>query len=162
MNIVEYEPKYENDAKDLLVELQTYLASLDKRGVLVLKDNYRDDYFDYVVGECEKHYGKIFLAVENSRAVGMVVAKIFQGGGEDELTTSCPKVGFISDLVVASGRRGQGTGRKLLGRAEEYFREKSCEYTQLQVFAPNKKAFSLYEKYGFGVNCLYMSKKTTD
>lgn len=79
MKIIEYNSIFETDVKNLLVELQEYLSSLDKRGVVVLKDNYRDGYFDYVITECEKHSGKILLAIEHSCVVGMVVCKIFQG-----------------------------------------------------------------------------------
>ena len=35
MQIIAYEECYEEQAKDLLVELQRYLASLDKRGVQI-------------------------------------------------------------------------------------------------------------------------------
>lgn len=160
MRIIEYEPGFEHDTKDLLVELQKHLAALDKRGVLVLKENYRDGYFSFVMEECQKHKGKVYLAIENERAVGMIVCKIFQGGGEEELTTSCPKVGFISDLVVADGRRSLGIGSALINRAEEYFDDNDCDYTQLEVFAPNQRAFALYQKLGFSVNCYYLSKKT--
>ncbi len=83
----------------MLVELQTYLSSLDKRGVLVLKDCYRSDYFQYVMREVENHSGKIFIAVSGDKAVGLVVCKIFQGGGEAEITTCCQKIGFIIDVV---------------------------------------------------------------
>ena len=88
MNIVEYSDEYAEAVKDLFVELQSYLAGLDKRGVIVLKDGYRDDYFHYVSEEIKKHRGKIFLAEENNAAVGCIVCKIFQGGGEDDITTS--------------------------------------------------------------------------
>lgn len=160
MNIVEYNETYAEAVKDLLVELQTYLASLDKRGVLVLKDNYREGYFAYVTEEVQKHNGKIFLAQADDTIVGLVVCKIFQGDGESEYTTSCPKVGFISDLVVTKRWRGQRIGRRLLRQANTYFKQNECEYTQLEVFAPNAEAFALYKKLGFEINCLYLSQRT--
>lgn len=89
----------------MLVELQTYLSYLDKRGVLVLKDCYRNDYFLYVMRKVENHGGKIFVAVSGDKAVGLVVCKIFQGGGEAEITTCCPKIGFISELVETENQR---------------------------------------------------------
>lgn len=160
MNIIEYSEKYAEDVKDLLVQLQRYLASFDKRGVLVLKDNYREGYFTYVVEEVKKYNGKIFLADWFGRIVGLVVCKIFQGGGESEYTTSCPKVGFISDLIVTENMRGKRIGHWLLREANDYFKRNGCEYTQLEVFAPNVGAFVLYKKLGFEVNCLYMSQRT--
>ena len=158
MKIIEYEQKYESEVKDLLIELQEYLASLDKRGVIVLKENYCDGYFAFVAEECAKHEGNIFIAIANGHAIGMIVCKIFQGGGEDEFATLCSKIGFISDLVVTEDKRGHGIGKQLVKRAEKYFYENGCEYTQLEVFAPNKKAFELYKKLDFGMNCYYLSK----
>ena len=160
MNIIEYNETYAEAVKDLLVELQTYLASLDKRGVLILKDNYRDGYFAYVTEEVQKHNGNIFLAQADDTIVGLVVCKLFQGDGESEYTTSCPKIGFISDLVVTERWRGQRIGRRLLRQANTYFKQNECEYTQLEVFAPNAEAFALYKKLGFEINCLYLSQRT--
>lgn len=160
MNILEYGKVYAEEVKDLLVELQAYLASLDKRGVLTLKDGYREGYFAYVMKEVRKHNDKIFLAQLDNKTVGLVVCKIFQGGGESEYTTVCPKVGFISDLVVAENCRGRRIGRSLLRQANSFFKQNDCEYTQLEVFAPNAEAFELYKKLGFEVNCLYMSQRT--
>ncbi len=159
IKIIEYGNMYAEKAKDLLVELQTYLANLDKRGVIVIKDNYREDYFSYISKEIKEHQGKIFLAKQCDKIIGMIVCKIFQGGEEENLTTNCPKIGFISDLVVTKSQRGQGIGKLLLSQAEWYFKEEACDYAQLEVFAPNVNAFKLYEKSGFQTNCLYLSKK---
>ncbi len=160
IDVVEYEEAHAERVKDLLVELQTHLASLDDRGVIVLKENYREDYFAYLMGEIEKHEGKMLLAQGTESVIGLVVCKIFQGGGEQDITTSCPKIGFISDLVVTEKERGKGIGGALLAAAEKYFAECECAYTQLEVFAPNTGARRLYEKYGFETNCLYLSKRT--
>lgn len=121
MEIMEYSEKYTEDVKDLLVELQIYLASLDKRGVIMLKDNYREGYFAYVTEEVKKNNGKIFLAQLHDEIVGLVVCKIFQGGGESEYTTSCPKIGFISDLIVAENMRGKRIGHWLLRKTNDFF-----------------------------------------
>ena len=158
--IIEFQSEYTESVKDLLVELQVYLSSLDSRGVLVLKSNYRDGYFNYVMDECCKHNGKIFLAIDDNNVVGVIVAKIFQGGGESDFTTSCPKIGFISDLVVAENSQCKGIGKMLIKQAEEYFYSNNCDYTQLEVFAPNQNAFELYKNLGFGINCYYLSKRT--
>lgn len=157
--ITEFTVEYTEAAKDLLAELQAHITALDKRGVIVLKENFREDYFKFVTGEVNKHSGKIFTAVMEGRAVGIVICKIFQGGGEEDITTTCPKVGFISDLVVTKNERGKGIGKALLARAEKFFKDSGCEYTQLEVFAPNTQAFELYKKSGFEPLCVYMSKK---
>lgn len=159
IEIEEFIAEYTEAAKDLLAELQAHIAALDKRGVIVLKENFRDEYFKFVVEEINKHSGKIFIAVMNRCAVGIVICKTFQGGGEEDITTTCPKVGFISDLVVTKNERGKGIGKALLAHAEKFFKDGGCEYTQLEVFAPNAQAFELYKKSGFEPLCVYMSKK---
>lgn len=159
VRIIGYENAMRGSVQDLLVELQSHLAVLDKRGVIVMKDNYRDGYFGYVMNEVQTHNGRIFVAVQNERAVGVVVCKIFQGDKEAEFTTSCPKIGFISDMVVTESLRGRGIGKALLRHAEEYFRNSRCEYVQLEVFAPNVNAIKMYETAGFETNCLFLSKK---
>ncbi len=162
VEIAEFTDAHAEAAKDLLVELQTHLSELDGRGVIVLKHNFRDDYFRFVSAETEKQHGKIFIASVRDRAVGIVVCKIFQGGGEEEITTSCPKVGFVSDLSVTAGERGKGIGKLLLTRAERYFQESGCEYTQLEVFAPNTGAAEFYQRAGYEPCCIYLSKSLRD
>ncbi|MBO4573347.1 MAG: GNAT family N-acetyltransferase [Clostridia bacterium] len=159
--IREFDEKFAEDVKNLMVELQEHLAKLDTRGVLVLKEGYKEAYYEFLLKECEKHAGKIFIAEEGGKAVGCVVAKIFDDGDEEEkLTTTCPKIGFISDLIVTEYRRGGGIGKRLIAAAERYFKNSGCKYTQLTVFAPNEKAFELYKKLGFKVNHMYLSKET--
>lgn len=158
IEITELTAEYEEAAKDLLVELQTHIAGLDKRGVIVLKDDFRSAYFEFVKGEVEKNGGKIFIALNQKRAAGIVICKIFQGGCEEDITTTRPKVGFISDLAVTKSERRQGIGKALLARAEAFFKENGCEYAQLEVFASNTQAFELYAKSGFEPLCVYMSK----
>ena len=157
--IVEFEPRYAEAFKELLVVLQAHIASLDSEAVIVLKSNYKEDYYIYIQNEIIKHDGKIFLALCNSEVVGTVVCKIFQGGDEENITTSCPKIGFISDLVVAKNYRGHGVAAKLLQCAEDYFKYKQCKYMRLEVFEPNILAQSLYYDYGFTTLSRYLSKK---
>lgn len=159
---VKYSAEMEQSVKDLLLQLQRHLATLDERNVLVVKEDYTYRYFKFVTEEIAKYNGEIFVAVKSGSnvAVGLAICKIVQGGGEAEITTSCPKVGFINDLVVSEEYRGQGIGTRLIEKAELFFKEQGCDYTQLEVFAPNREALAFYQKLGFEVNCYYLSKKT--
>ena len=138
IEIEELTAEYTEAAKDLLAELQAHIAALDNRGVIVLKENFRDDYFKFVTEEVKKHSGKIFVAVMDRCAVGIVICKIFQ---------------------EIDNERGKGIGKALLAHAEKFFKDSGCEYTQLEVFAHNTRAFELYKKSGFEPRCIYMSKK---
>ena len=73
MEIAEYTPAYEDAVKDLLVELQSHLASIDPYRIIVLRDTYRDGYFAHALNAVQKHSGKIFLAMEDDAPVGVVI-----------------------------------------------------------------------------------------
>lgn len=45
MKIVEYDPKYNEQIKDLLVELQNYLIDIDNWHTQVMLPEYRENYF---------------------------------------------------------------------------------------------------------------------
>ena len=159
VRIIEFSPEYAEAAKDLLVELQTHISASDKFGIVVMKDDFRNAYFEFLTAEIKKQSGKIFLALKGNRAVGLIACKIFQGGGEADITTVCPKIGFISDLIVTESERGRGIGKMLLERTERYFNDCGCDYAQLEVSARNTVAAELYDKAGYEPYCVYMIKK---
>ena len=59
------------------------------------------------------------------------------------------KVAYISDIAVDSAFEGQGVGRILLDKAEEWAREQGCSLLTLYVFSNNSRARKVYEKLGF-------------
>lgn len=59
------------------------------------------------------------------------------------------KHGYISDLAVDMSFEGQGVGRTLLNKAEEWARQQGYGLLTLYVFAGNQRAQLLYEKNGF-------------
>jgi ribosomal protein S18 acetylase RimI-like enzyme len=64
----------------------------------------------------------------------------------------------ISDLVCASGHDGKGIGSALLAYSERWAREHHCRFVTLGVFPGNERARALYERHGFGVETLRMTK----
>jgi ribosomal protein S18 acetylase RimI-like enzyme len=59
------------------------------------------------------------------------------------------KVAYISDIAVDSAFEGQGIGRILLDKAEDWAREQDCSLLTLYVFSNNLRARKVYEKLGF-------------
>lgn len=59
------------------------------------------------------------------------------------------KHGYISDLVVEKSFEGQGVGRLLIHKAEEWALQKDYRKLTLYVFSGNTHARNLYEKCGF-------------
>lgn len=59
------------------------------------------------------------------------------------------KHGYISDIAVDKSFEGQGVGRALMNKAEEWTRQQGYGLLTLYVFAGNKRAQLLYEKNGY-------------
>jgi ribosomal protein S18 acetylase RimI-like enzyme len=59
------------------------------------------------------------------------------------------KVAYISDIAVDSSFEGQGIGRILLDKAEEWAYEQGCSLLSLYVFSANSRARKVYETLGF-------------
>ena len=76
MEIIDYSSKYDNDIKDLLVELQEHIVKIDKEKYNILTDDYREKYFEKTMSEVDKFEGKIFLAIEGEKAIGLIVGLI--------------------------------------------------------------------------------------
>lgn len=51
MEIIDYSSKYNEDIKDLLVELQEYIAEIDREKYNILTDEYREKYFEKTLND---------------------------------------------------------------------------------------------------------------
>ena len=76
MQIVEYENKYLGDVKDLLVELEEYIVSIDKDHLDYVHPEYREKMAVLDLEEVNKNNGKCYLAVENNKAIGLIMGCI--------------------------------------------------------------------------------------
>jgi GNAT superfamily N-acetyltransferase len=64
----------------------------------------------------------------------------------------------IADLVVAAEREGSGVAGAMLRHADAWAKEHRCRHLTLAVFPGNEHAREVYEKHGFGVELLSMTK----
>jgi ribosomal protein S18 acetylase RimI-like enzyme len=64
----------------------------------------------------------------------------------------------ISDIVVAPEHDGKGLGSAMIAFAEHWAKEHRCRHVTLSVFPANERAQALYERHGYGVELLRMSK----
>ena len=102
MQIIEYDKKYEEDCKDLLVELEEYLVSIDEDELDQVGEEYREKMLGVDFKELEENEGKCFIAVEdgNVTAEFSVLLKIdvLLPKGIIELT------GITDEMLRESGR----------------------------------------------------------
>ena len=159
MKIIEYEKKYLEDVKDLLVELEEYILTIDKDELDQLHPEYRDKMAILDLDEVREYNGKCYLAIEDNKAVGLIMGTIPPYDDNDYLDYKCPKSGEITELVVSSKIRSNGVGQQLMNKMEEYFKSVGCEYIIIDVFAYNESAINFYEKQGYHTRGLIDIKK---
>lgn len=159
MKIVEYDEKYLEDVKDLLVELEEYIISIDKDELDQLHPEYRDKMAILDLEEVRNFNGKCFLAIEDDKAIGLIMGTIPPYDEYDYLDYKCPKRGEITELVVSQHIRSKGIGKELMRVMEDYFKENGCEYVLVDVFAYNENAIKFYEKSGYHSRMLVDIKK---
>jgi ribosomal protein S18 acetylase RimI-like enzyme len=112
--------------------------------------DYREREFNDTINEVEQKQGKIYLALINQKAIGLIIGIIRTYEKEDlyTLDTSIIK-GVITELVVNENYRCLGIGDKLMSKIEKYFKSKNCKYVFVDVFGPNINAQKFYNKYGY-------------
>ena len=146
MKIVEYSDKYLEDVRDLLVELEEYIVSIDKDNLDRIHSDYREKQAILDLEEINNYNGKCYLAVENGKAIGLVMGCIPLYDEFDYLDYKCPKRGEITELVVTNRVRSNGVGQRLINKMEEYFKSLDCEYVIVDVFYYNEIGKKFYSK----------------
>lgn len=159
MTIIEYEEKYLEDVKDLLVELEKYILTIDEDDLDHLHKDYRDKMAIIDLKEAYENEGKCFLAIDDNKVVGLIMGGIFPYDEYDYLDYKCPKCGEVTELVVSKKVRSSGIGTLLMNKIEEYFKSIGCEYISIDVFAYNKIGINFYEKHGYHTRGLIDIKK---
>lgn len=149
MKIIEYNDNYLEDVKDLLVELEEYIVSIDKDHLDQLHPEYREKIAILDLEEVKENNGKCYIAVEDNKAIGLIMGTIIKFDEYDYLDYKCPKEGEITELIVSKNVRSNGVGQALMNKMEEYFKSVGCEYVLVDVFAYNENAIKFYDKKGY-------------
>lgn len=159
MKIIEYEDKYLEDVKDLLVELEEYILTIDKDHLDQLHPEYRDKMAILDLEEVKNNNGKCYIAVEDNKAVAVIMGIVGKYDKYDYLDYKCPKRGEITELIVSKNVRNSGLGQQLMEKMENYFKSIDCEYVVIDVFAYNNLAINFYSKQGYHTRGLIDIKK---
>ena len=149
MKIIEYEEKYLEDVRELLTELEEYIVSIDKDELDQVHPEYHEKMALVDLDEINNNDGICYLAIENNKAIGLIMGMIPTYDEYDYLDYKCPKKGIITELIVTSKIRSKGVGQALMDKMEEYFKFNNCEYVLVDVFAYNENAINFYNKKGY-------------
>ncbi len=155
--IIEFDEKYNEDIKDLLLELQEHIAALDDEKFNIVTPNYREEYYVKTMNEIKEKNGKMFLYKDNDDIVGLVVG-IINNEKEEEVGFRAPKRGRITELIVGGKTRSKGIGSKLLKSMEDYLYNQGCQKVLLCVLTNNVRAKNFYDKHGYHSRVIDMIK----
>ena len=160
MNIVEYSEKYLEDVRDLLVELEEYILSIDKDNLDQIHPEYREKMAILDLLDVKNHNGKCYLAVNDAnKAIGLIMGTIPPYDEFDYLDYKCPKRGEITELIVTSKIRSNGVGQALINKMEEYFKSVGCKYVIVDVFGYNELGKKFYKKKNYHTRMETMIKE---
>lgn len=159
MKIIEYEDKFLEDIKTLLVELEEYIVSIDEDNLDQVGEAYKEKMAVIDLEEVKNNNGKCYLAIDNDKVVGLIMGIERKYTKEDYLDYKCPKAGEITELIISKDYRNKNIGQMLIEKLEDYFKSIGCEYIHVDVFAYNKNAIDFYNKNNYHNRMHNMIKK---
>ena len=142
MQIIEYNSKYDEQIKTLLVELQEYISQIDKEGYNIITEYFKELYFQKTMEEINSYNGKIFLEKKKEKIVGLIIG-VVNNEEENSYDFKAPKRGRITELIVSQKYRTSGIGQIFL----------------IECFAYNFNALKFYQKNGYCNRTIEMMKK---
>lgn len=143
--IREYRAADSQQVRECFIELQEFERRIEPRRIegKVVAEKYLQFMFD----RCAQTQGRVFVLEDENRIIGFVSvwAKVKTNG----LVNEESELAYVSDLFVVAAYRGQGWGRALLQRAEEYALAQGATLLKIGVLADNIQARKLYNNFGF-------------
>ena len=128
---------------DLWFQLTRYVNPMDGfyRIMPDARDKYRG-YLERVLGD--RNYA-VFVAEIDDRVVGFAMGRINRAPSVVLPNT----VGYIENIFIAEGQRGDGCGTALCERLFVWFRERGIDHVELFYQMANKGAEAFWRKMGF-------------
>ena len=159
MQIIEYEDRFLDDVKNLLVELEEYIIKVDEDGLDQLHSEYKDKMALLDLKTIKDNNGKCYLAIQNNMVIGLIIGYVRAYDEFDYLDYKCPKSGVISEFIVSEKVRSKGIGKQLINKMEEYFKDNECKTINIDVFGYNDIGKSFYKKEHYHDRLITMTKE---
>ena len=156
--IREYDEKDRAELVRCLEEFQEYLVKVDTWKLTKKDIGFGEVYADWLLGYLPEIEGVLYLAEGDGKIVGLVAGGV-RGLEAQERAGETVKSGRVHELYVDCDYRGQGIGKALMNKMEDYLRSKKCEVLYVEVFAPNKNAHEFYHACGYADHDINLMKK---
>jgi ribosomal protein S18 acetylase RimI-like enzyme len=155
IQIRDYDPGDAPQVERCIVELQTFERTIEPNRAdphAIAKP-----YLAHLLDQCHEQGGTIFVAVAEGTIIGFVcvLARVDSGS----IIEADRDYAYISDLVVLPAHRGQGIGRVLLRRAEEFAVRSGAAVLKVDVLAANDGARAVYSAVGFQEHEIRLQKR---
>ncbi|MBZ2168648.1 GNAT family N-acetyltransferase [Marinobacter sp. F4216] len=148
MTYTEYESRYRLSAIELMCQLQEHERAISNDRPPASEVSAAQ--LDYLVLACARAVGKIFIALDAERVVGLIVVFLdHEHEGTQHVYEQYRQFGLVTDFVVAETHRGSGVASELLSLAEGFCKSLSLSIIKLSVLRANEVARRFYEKRGY-------------
>ena len=115
----------------------------------------KENYFSYLKKDLSHNNRAVFIALDNKKVVGMILAQSFK----PLPISKFQKKGYISNLYVLNGYRKKGIGKKLVNYVLRWLKKKNVSHITLEIHVDNKPALKLYHKLGFKDYTIKLAKE---
>lgn len=155
--------KFKASDKARIVEcmeaLQDYLVTVDRMKFTRRMSEYGEVFTKRLLSNVAENSGVIYVADHENRIIGFIAGMAYSRSREELLEAVPLKSGRILELFVDPRYRGQKIGTMLTEKMEEYFRQKHCDVSRVEVFEPNVMAHHFYKTLGYHDRTIDMIKK---
>lgn len=147
--------------KQDIEEITSMLLELNKshdkfnRAFFKRKKNARGIFKKFAKKAVTKRDWLALVATENGKYLGYCISH------KDRVPPvyKCQNQMAVSDIYVRKKYRGKGIGKILLQEVQKWAKKKGARFLTLSMDTKNRKAASLYEKFGFSKSRYTMHKK---
>ncbi|HIH14655.1 MAG TPA: GNAT family N-acetyltransferase [Nanoarchaeota archaeon] len=160
MNILfkEYKEGYFEDLVSCMENLQDFLIEIDPLQRLRRLPSYGIHYTNDLIDRVSQGEGLIILAYDQEKIVGCIAGAIEKQPEENLLECRITKPARILELFVLESYRGFHVGKNLVEKMERYFQENGCDIIRVEVFVPNKNAYTFYQKFDYSERVVELVK----
>jgi GNAT superfamily N-acetyltransferase len=106
------------------------------------------EFFDVLAARVAEKEGRVYIA-EDSKGAAIGWAVGFVDENEIYVEPAVRRYGYVSELFVVESMRGQGVGRALIAKCEDYFRSLQLRVMLIGVLSGNTNARRSYLAAGF-------------
>jgi ribosomal protein S18 acetylase RimI-like enzyme len=136
-----------------------YPTAIDQMNRTRRMPDYGERYTRKLSEEIDKNDGIAYVAELDDQIVGFAAGRIHKQSEIEMLECIPSRDGRVIELFADAQYRRRNVGTLLIQKMEEYFREKGCDVSRVEVFEPNVNAHRLYRKLGYSDRIIDMVKK---